>query len=192
MATSSEQTTTWPPDDRPIMGRDLEEFRIRHGLDLNGMEMVFGIASRGAWYRLTRKQADEPIKDKTVAILLRFYSAHPEQIPIREIDIKQVWEKLGLSATDYAQLIGRKGISGRDWERQGTRPLPVVREISKLLDRAGSMDHPIARAIQRFSNLEGKARGQAPLELGRQGPARKRRTKRQTEGDRSMIAPIDD
>lgn len=185
-ADSGGAAPAWPPQDRPIVGADLEEFRQRFGLDLNQIESIFGIASRGAWYRITRKQADQPLKDKTLAILLRFYAQHPDLIPVPDLDVREVWQKLGLEAGDFAQLIGRQTISGRDWAK-GTKPLPVVLEISKILNKAGSMSHPHTQDIKRLSELENATRGEEPPQIGSQGPARSRRTKRQTEADRGMI-----
>jgi len=120
---SAHGSAVWPAMDRPVLGKDLDDFRKRFRLDLNKMETSFGIPSRRAWYQLTSSEPDEngdipenqPVTI-SVAIFLRFLARNPHYIPLlMKSTAEELRDRMGLSPAAFGLLTGRQEISVRQW-----------------------------------------------------------------------------
>lgn len=154
-----QQTLIWPAIDRPVVGRDLKEFRYRFQLDLNKMEASFGIPSRRAWYHLTSAEPREEDglipEDQEInisaAIFLRFLARNPRYIPLlMQCSAEELRGRLGLSPGGYGLLTGRQEITVRQWteDREPHKVvcniLCVVEELLNKLQNKMPHDDPEA------------------------------------------------
>lgn len=65
------------PTTRPVIGRDLEEIKQLLGLSAGDTCFLLGL-SITKWTSLVRTSPDEPVKDPTLALLVRFLDRYPE------------------------------------------------------------------------------------------------------------------
>jgi hypothetical protein len=65
------------PSNRPVLGRDLDAVRQEFGLLTNDIIWVLSM-SITRWMQVVRQAPDEPVKDPTLALLVRFLAQHPD------------------------------------------------------------------------------------------------------------------
>ena len=185
---------SYPPKDRALTGQDLLDFQRYAQLDLNQMQYCFGIASRNAWYRITRKQLDQPLRDMSIANLIRVYVAYPELMPIHDLNLPAIAEKLGMSTLDLAVLSGRAPLSGREWEK-GKPALASTQSFVRALRGGVELDADFIEKMWEISNLERTLSGRELKNFRRSAEGVKKRVRRTDDVvavDDGMIQGIDE
>ena len=121
-------------DQRPIQGSDLERLRRKLKLSIDEARMLFGV-SMNKWVELTQGAgAREPIKNATVALLVRYYDKYPEKCPIpRAPDIDDLLELLeeGEPQKRLGPLLGKEGVSAHRWKSTNKAMSPSVKRLAR-------------------------------------------------------------
>lgn len=183
----------FPPQNRPIIGKDLLDFQQYAQLDLGTIQRIFGIPSQQAWYRITRKQVNEPVSDSCVATLLRLYVANPSLIPLEELDLGEAARELGMTTMDLAVLVGRNPLSGREWDKGKPALGTVFRAVSAIL-KAHEKNPASLDDVWKITDMECGLRGRPLASSRRTKEGSRRRVRRAPEVvavDNSIVSEID-
>ncbi|PKM46951.1 MAG: hypothetical protein CVV05_00615 [Gammaproteobacteria bacterium HGW-Gammaproteobacteria-1] len=121
------------PDDRPVCGADVNFFREHFNLTVDEARIILGIPTT-EWY-VMMNQPDMPIPNASVALLLRYFAACPEDIPtIPKADITGVAEALeGVAQRAWGLLLGREAASGHRWVTKSPDLGPSTRRLAYYL-----------------------------------------------------------
>mgnify|MGYP006870084542 CR=1 FL=1 len=65
------------PTNRPVLGRDLDEIKQEFGLSTADACYLFGL-SITKWTHVVRQAPDAPVKDPTLALVVRLLDANPD------------------------------------------------------------------------------------------------------------------
>lgn len=136
--------TRWPPEDQPVCGKHLAEFRDRHDYSVAYLTGIFGLASAQAFYRIVN-EPERPVPDIAIAILIRFYSAHPERLPYRSVTPHDLAASLKITTEALAVSLGRVPLVGQQWE-SGAEKKPMA--------PARNLMYEIAVSDERLESLE--------------------------------------
>jgi len=127
---------------RPVCGWDLVRWQQECGLKETTAADLLGLPW-AKWKKLTsRSNADAPLTDPLVAMLLTLYSEKPEAAPLQEAPgIKQFYTFLGLEDNTqdreaFATLVGRS-----------------VPSIYRLIQNDGKPGRPLLRWIEAIKRL---------------------------------------
>ncbi|WP_434627770.1 hypothetical protein [Chromobacterium sp. CV08] len=121
------------PEDRPIVGRDLDAFKEYFGATVAQALAALGIQTHGRWSTIVKKNADTPV-DGAIANLVRWYAAHPERFPFGQVDMPTLRLRLSINQDSFAQLFGRRKVAVSHWERKQVKPEPQVQIIAREMD----------------------------------------------------------
>ncbi|SUX55970.1 putative zinc finger/helix-turn-helix protein, YgiT family [Chromobacterium vaccinii] len=121
------------PEDRPIVGRDLDTFKEYFGATVAQALAALGIQTHGRWSTIVKKNADLPV-DGAIANLVRWYAAHPERFPFGQVDMPTLRLRLSINQDSFAQLFGRRKVAVSHWERKQVKPEPQVQIIAREID----------------------------------------------------------
>ncbi|KUM04282.1 hypothetical protein KIF53_17460 [Chromobacterium subtsugae] len=121
------------PEDRPIIGRDLDAFKDYFGATVAQALAALGIQTHGRWSTIVKKNADMPV-DGAIANLVRWYAAHPERFPFGQVDMPTLRLRLSINQDSFAQLFGRRKVAVSHWERKQVKPEPQVQIIAREMD----------------------------------------------------------
>ena len=127
------------PYDRPVMGSDIITLKEEWHLTVTEMQIILGITN-SAWMEITHNQL-RPIKNTPVAVLARFYAAHPELLPINNDGsitekLKEVVGKFRPDTwkTDVSNLLGRDGKSSYyRWFRYNRSLTPPAARLGNII-----------------------------------------------------------
>ena len=125
---------------RPIIGKDLDEVRQNLGLIVAEACSLFGL-SMTRWMQQVRQGAELPIKDPSMASLVRFYDAHPEMCPIQKPPHPQeMYDMLKsirgtLSNAEFAAAFGAESTAAYRWLKQNATPSPYAARLMTGLKR---------------------------------------------------------
>lgn len=121
------------PDDRPVNGADVNFFRTHFDLTVDEARIILGVPTT-EWY-VMMDQPDLPIPNSSVALLLRYFAACPEDIPkIPKADIIGVAEALnGVAQRAWGLLLGREAASGHRWVAKSPDLGPSTRRLAYYL-----------------------------------------------------------
>ncbi|PKU21957.1 hypothetical protein [Telmatospirillum siberiense] len=129
----------------PITGNDLEDLRKILGLSVTDLTFLFGF-SMPHWGKI-KKAADNPVRDPAVALLARWWLAHPETCPIHQsptpafvrdsINEILATDPLGedaplngpVSKKDFGLSFGREMSAGYRWTRDNGKVPPVLNRL---------------------------------------------------------------
>ncbi|UDM18830.1 hypothetical protein [Vogesella sp. XCS3] len=121
------------PDDRPILGKDLDAFKDYFGATVAQALAALGIQTHGRWSTIVKKNAEMPV-DGAIANLVRWYAAHPERFPFGQVDMPTLRLRLQINQDSFAQLFGRRKVAVSHWERKQVKPEPQVQIIAREMD----------------------------------------------------------
>lgn len=134
---------------RPVCGHDLERWRLKNGLKKTTAADFFGLPWT-KWEKLTSPgNADVPLDDPVLAMLLMLYMENPGAAPLQQaFDMKAFYTFLGFKNVTqdreaFAMLVGRS-----------------IPSIYRLLDHDGSPGRPLLRWIEAIKRL-GLSRAQS-------------------------------
>jgi len=118
------------PDDRPVIGMDLDMMRSTTGFKVDEICWIMGINAR-QWIQYTKHAPMDPIPNPTVALLLRLYARKPHLIPTPpSIDPKRLLEESGLSRGDLSLMLGKHSTIASKWCKQGVHLSGNVRRLA--------------------------------------------------------------
>lgn len=156
------------PTDRPVLGRDLDAVRQQFGLLTADMIWVLGI-SITRWMQVVRQAPDEPVKDTTLALLVRFLAEHPElpvvpRFPTPQDMLALLGESADVDARRLAVMLGSEVSAGYRWMRQDARPSSTVNRLMHYLRMAllredGAGRTELVEAWRRTVEQEARCRG---------------------------------
>jgi hypothetical protein len=155
------------PSNRAVIGKDLDEVRQQHGWQVNDACWVYGL-SMTRWMQIVRQAPDSPVKDPTLALLVRFLDSHPDSSPIPRApspaemhDLINSVEKT--KPKSFAAYFGSEPSANHRWLKQGGRPSPAVSRLMYVVQEE-LLAHPqkqadILIAWRETVKIEGAARG---------------------------------
>ncbi len=150
---------------RVISGTELESFSIRSGLTSKTTHDLLGLSK-------TRFKAEAgkvgPIKDATLAILIRMYHEHPEQLPSPDFDIREFYAAIGgreaVSPADFSLILGREGSAYTRWFSGTNTVSPTLERLITLAMRIeGGNPKRAFSLIKKLSVLEANSRETDPM-----------------------------
>ena len=160
------------PNTRPVLGKDLDVVRQQCGLLTSDACWLFGL-SMTRWMQIVRQGPELPVKDPTLALLVRFLDEHPDALFMPKFpSVDEVYgliestqaDKKGL-AQRFSVLLGSEGSAANRWRRgTGSRQSPAVLRLMLCIKSAMLARQPESRAElldkwRQTVDLEGKARG---------------------------------
>lgn len=156
------------PSTRPVLGKDLDAVRQQYGLLTSDACWLFGL-SITRWMQVVRRAAELPVKDPTLALLVRFLDQHPELSVIPKFpSVAEMYEMVNaVQETDqkrFSVLFGSESSATYRWLKAGSRQSPAVNRLMHYLKSAMLARQPEKRAdlLERWREtvaLEAAARG---------------------------------
>ena len=137
------------PTNRPVLGRDLDAVRQEFGLLTNDIIWVLSM-SITRWMQIVRQAPDEPVKDPTLALLVRFLAQHPELAVIPKQPTPSEMFALMNEAADiepkrFATYFGAESSAAYRWMRPDARPSSTVTRLMHFLKTAMLMQDAAGR-----------------------------------------------
>jgi len=159
------------PNTRPVLGKDLDTVRQQCGLLTADACWLFGL-SMTRWMQIVRQGPDLPVKDPTLALLVRFLDEHPEALFMPKFpSVDEVYDLVESTQVDkkglaqrFSVFLGSEGSAANRWRRgAGTRQSPAVLRLMLCLKSAMLARQPESRAElldgwRKTVDLEGQAR----------------------------------
>lgn len=128
------------PTNRPVIGKDLDAVRQALGLLTADACWLFGL-SITRWMQIVRQAPETPVKDPTLALLVRFLGDHPEQSIIPQYPTPaEVYEFVNsIQETEKKQfsvLMGSEASATYRWLNTSSRQSPAVNRLMFYLRQA--------------------------------------------------------
>ena len=156
------------PSNRPVLGKDLDAIRQAFGLLTNDIIWVLSM-SITRWTQIVRQAPDEPIKDPSLALLVRFLAQHPELAVIpKQPSTTEMFELLNeiteVEPKRFATYFGSETSAAYRWMRPDARPSSTVQRLMHFMRMALLMQNPSGRTQmleewRKTVQLEGRLRG---------------------------------
>lgn len=157
------------PSNRPILGKDLDTIRIQQGILTADACWLFGL-SITRWMQIVRQASEIPVKDPTLALLIRLLDNNPELsvIPRFPTAIEMFEVINSVQETDqkrFSLLFGSEASAANRWlVDNNTRQSPAVNRLMHYMKAALMSKAPDQRPalIDRWAGIvreEGQARG---------------------------------
>lgn len=141
------------PEDRPVLGKDLDTLRRHHGLMTAEACYIFGLNATN-WAEIVRQtdektgtpQGELPIKDPSLALLARFIDRHPEVVQVfRAPRPQELFDNMNTVASNidqkrFALLFGNEGSGGYRWLKTPARMAPAVTRLMHFMSLGISSD----------------------------------------------------
>lgn len=129
------------PSSRPVIGRDIEDLRMAYGLSVEDARSLFRMTVV-KWSDIVRKGADEPVRDTSLALLVRLIDAQPDLLEPPEYpspeEMKALFESIYESELEQKKLsvlLGADGSSAHRWLKAGSRQNPSVQILMLFLEK---------------------------------------------------------
>ena len=157
------------PANRPVLGKDLDSIRQMFGLLTADACWLFGM-SITKWMHVVRQAPDEPLRDPTLALLVRFLDQHPEMSVIPKFPAASEMFALINKIQDVDQkrfsvLFGSESSATYRWLKEsGSRVSPAVGRLMYYLKMALLSIPPERRGVMLES-----WRGTVQVEAGARG-----------------------
>ena len=138
------------PTNRPVLGKDLDAVRQQFGLLTNDIIWVLGM-SITRWMQIVRQNGNEPVKDPTLALLVRFLDQHPElqvipRYPTPQEMFDQLNEVAEVDPKRLSVLFGSEVSAAYRWMRPDARPSSAVNRLMHFMRTAMLMRDTAGRA----------------------------------------------
>lgn len=133
------------PNDRPVLGKDLDTVRQQFGILTSDACWLFGL-SMTRWMHIVRRDAELPVTDPTLALLVRLLDQHPELSVIPKFpDADEMFELVSkiqeTNQRKFAVLFGSEASAAYRWLKAGGRQSPAVSRLMFFL-KLGLMAKP--------------------------------------------------
>lgn len=137
------------PTNRPVLGRDLDAVRQEFGLLTNDIIWVLSM-SITRWMQVVRQAPDEPVKDPTLALLVRFLAQHPElavvpKQPTAPEMLAFMNEIADVETKRFATYFGAESSAAYRWMRPDSHPSSSVTRLMHFLKTALLMQNSAGR-----------------------------------------------
>lgn len=157
------------PADRPVLGKDLDSIRQAHGILTADACWLFGM-SITKWMHVVRQAPNEPLKDPTLALLVRFLDQHPEMSVIPKFpEAQEMYDTVNKIADvdqkRFSVLFGSESSATYRWLKpSGSRVSPAVGRLMYYLKMALLAKPPADRGVmledwRETVRLEAQTRG---------------------------------
>lgn len=128
------------PANRPVLGKDLDAVRQQFGLLVSDAIWLFGL-SITRWTQIVRNNPDEPVKDPTLALLVRFLDQHADmavipKFPSAEEMFKLINDVADVDQKRFSVLFGSEASAAYRWLKAGSRQTPAVTRLMHYLQEA--------------------------------------------------------
>lgn len=138
------------PTNRPVLGRDLDAVRQEFGLLTNDIIWVLSM-SITRWMQVVRQAPDEPVKDPTLALLVRFLAEHPELAVVpKQPSAAEMFtlmnEVADVEPKRFATYFGAESSAAYRWMRPDARPSSTVTRLMHFLKTALLMQDTAGRS----------------------------------------------
>jgi hypothetical protein len=138
------------PTNRAVLGKDLDAVRLQYGLLTSDACWLFGL-SITKWTQVVRQAGEFPLKDPTLALLVRFLDQHPELSVIpRFPKVDEMFAMVNaIQETDqkrFSVLFGSEASAAFRWLKSDSRQSPAVRRLMHYMKSAFLARQPERRA----------------------------------------------
>lgn len=138
------------PNNRPVLGRDLDAVRQEFGLLTNDIIWVLSM-SITRWMQIVRQAPDEPIKDPSLALLVRFLAQHPELAVVpKQPSAKELFtlmnEASEVEPKRFATYFGAETSAAYRWMKPDARPSSTVLRLMHFMKIALLMQDAAGRS----------------------------------------------
>lgn len=133
------------PHDRPVIGKDLDAVRQQFGILASDACWLFGL-SMTRWTHVVRRDAEKPVTDPSLALLVRFLDQHPELSVIPKFpQAEEMYELISkvqeTNQRKFAVLFGSEASAAYRWLKAGGKQSPAVNRLMFFL-KLGLMAKP--------------------------------------------------
>lgn len=156
------------PNNRPVLGRDLDAVRQEFGLLTNDIIWVLSM-SITRWMQIVRQAPDEPVKDPTLALLVRFLAQHPELAVVPKqpsaSDLFALMNEVAdVEPKRFATYFGAETSAAYRWMKPDARPSSTALRLMHFMKIALLMQDTAGRTQmledwRKTVDQEAKARG---------------------------------
>jgi hypothetical protein len=156
------------PTNRPVLGKDLDSIAQQFGMLVADACWLFGM-SITKWMQIVRQNPEVPLKDPTLALLVRFLADHPElsvipKFPSAEEMFTLVNKVQEVDQKRFSVLFGSEASATYRWLKPGSRMSPAVGRLMFYMKMAMLAASPDKRGEmlenwRETVKLEGQARG---------------------------------
>ena len=145
------------PTTRPARGGDMLDLKRVHQLKSDDFRHLFGI-SVNTTADTTSKGMQAPIKNPSMAILLRYFARYPSKMHRdREYSLEEVSKIVDRGLRETSILMGKQESSATRWTKGRTNMTPIVRNCSRAMIETVFDTGAITR-WEELALIEGKAR----------------------------------
>jgi len=149
------------PTNRPVTGSDVAAFREWFGLSVDECRVILGIPT-SSWYKITMEGADHALKDPAIALLIRYYASHPEEVPLLPTasveDVEEILQDIPMCY--WGMLLGRESASGHRWVSKHHHFKPITARLAYYLVQNARKDpDSLQHWKENLVNVEANARG---------------------------------
>ncbi|MEJ6002604.1 hypothetical protein [Paucibacter soli] len=140
------------PTDRPVVGKDLDSIRIMHGMLTADACWLFGM-SITKWMHVVRQAPNEPLRDPTLALLIRFLDQHPEMSVIPKFpEAPEMFDLINkiqdVDQKRFSVLFGSESSATYRWLKSpGSRVSPAVGRLMHYLKMSLLANPPERRGV---------------------------------------------
>lgn len=125
------------PTTRPVFGADVKELATKLKATVQDMQWLYAVTPN-EWAEIVNENRNSPVKSIHIEIMTRFWSMHPDKVPLRERPTAQdVFQRLNTGATitrsRFAIMIGNQKTSGVRWITDSGRSQRKVERVLDLL-----------------------------------------------------------
>lgn len=156
------------PTNRPVLGKDVDAIAQQFGMLVADACWLFGM-SITKWMHVVRQKPDVPLKDPSVALLVRFLANHPElsvipKFPSAEEMFALVNKVQEVDQKRFSVLFGSEASAAYRWLKPGSRMSPSVGRLMfymkmALLAKSPSKRSEMLEQWRETVRKEGVARG---------------------------------
>jgi len=163
------------PENRPVLGMDLEELSQKLELSVMDACWTFGL-NMPAWSLCVNKNGAEPVKDVALALLVRYLDMFPESCPVeRPISPSDFYFSLDRynkmqpkedqidkpileSFAFFGSILGRDHSAGYRWVKQDGGTRPVIDRYIHVLNKDLAQGVITLKEVRTLTIVESKAR----------------------------------
>lgn len=156
------------PTNRAVVGKDLDSIAQQFGMLVADACWFFGM-SITKWMHVVRQNPDEPLRDPTLALFVRFLDANPKlpvmpQYPTAAEMYEMVNSVQAVDQKRFSVMFGSEASATYRWLKPGARMSPAVRRLMYYM-RIALVGLPPEKRVEMLDKwrdtvmLEARARG---------------------------------
>jgi len=156
------------PKGRPVLGKDLDAVRQQFGLTTGAALYLFGL-SITRWMHVVRRDAELPLIDTSLALLVRFIDENPDiqmlpEFPSAADVFAEITASSDVHQKQFSIMLGAEASAAYRWLKTQSRQTPSVTRllwhINTLLQSTPKRQRrKVIANWLKLVDAEGKARG---------------------------------